>query len=137
MFNFLRRNKVVVHDLLADTTLNPSDQNSFAFYRPQYVAQPQNNPGGVRNLAYANLSLPRGSAIGNGVMVERMMRPMSPMLMQSGDTVITSTYGRQVTGFTSAPLYDRDTGRMAYGEAYVANTHPFRSENEVQPHSVY
>lgn len=111
-----------MRDLLADERGNPSD---FNFHPTQYVHQPLNNPGGVRNLAFANLSLPRASCIGQGVMVDRMMRPCAPMLMQAGKAVITSTYGRQVTGFTSAPLYDRDSGTMAYGKPYVANPYPY------------
>jgi len=114
-----------VRDLLADATSNPGDHNSFAYHPAQYAAQRLNNPGGVRNLAYANLSLPRGSAIGNGTMVETMMRPCAPIHMQAGKAVITSTYGRQVTGFTSAPLYDRETGAMSYGAADIGVANPF------------
>jgi hypothetical protein len=125
MFNFLRRNDVVVRDMLADVTNDPRDRNSRTYHPTQYVSQPLNNPGGVRNLAYANLSLPRDSCIGQGVMVERMMRPCTPKLMQAGQAVITSTYGRQVTGVTSSPLYDRDSGKMAYGQAFVANVYPY------------
>lgn len=126
MFHFFRKDKAVVRDLLADTTANPGDHNSFAYHPVQYQVQPLNNPGGVRNLSYANLSLPRSSCIGEGVMVDRMMRPMQGAMMQGGKAVITSTYGRQVTGFTAAPLYDRDSGVMAYdvGEG-GANPHPF------------
>lgn len=122
--------------MLADATRNPGDHNSFAYHPAQYVAQQQNNPGGVCNLAYANLSLPRGSAIGNGTMVDRMMRPCSPIHMQAGRAIITSTYGRQVTGFTSAPLYDRDTGSMGYGSGVIGDPQPFSGGFAVAHNSV-
>jgi hypothetical protein len=125
MFSFFRRNPVVVRDLLADETSDPNDKNDFNYHPVQYVTQPLNNPGGVRNLAYANLALPRASCIGQGVMVDRMMRPCAPMLMQAGKAVITSTYGRQVTGVTSSPLYDRDNGVMAYNNGSVGDPYLF------------
>jgi hypothetical protein len=130
MFKFLRRNNAVVRDLLADERDGRGNGHGDFNYHPvQYVHQPLNNPGGVRNLAYANLSLPRTTPIGNGVMVNRMMRPCAPMLMQAGQAVITSTYGRQVTGFTSAPLYDRNSGLMTYGGNSVANVYPYSPDS--------
>ena len=131
MLSFFRRNPANVRDLLADATNDPGDVNDFHYHPVQYVAQPLNNPGGVRNLAYANLSLPRTSCIGQGVMVERMMRPCAPTLMQAGKNVITSTYGRQVTGFVSAPLYDRDSGTMAYSNGSSGVAHLFANNGSI------
>lgn len=88
----------------------------FSYHPVQYVPQPLNNPGGVRNLAYANLSLPRISPIGTGCAVQRMFRPCAKagLAMQGGHNVIVSTYGRPHGQVASAPLFDPNTGNMLY-----------------------